>query len=255
MPMTNPAHTPVALDEKGLEAAYAATILGEDEYGNPVHIERDEAETAIRAYLSAVGGEAVTDSLWVTAKPEHAKIGWTYDFDQTERLSRAAEAATGYDAVLEVVEFVMAEADRRHRSELARLKAQPGVVKAAQDAVAELANVPMQLSLEDWSRISNAILAALSAPVSQEPIARQCTCHPDDNPPKPCAEKYALSECLAASSPITEGEPSDAEVERLVRLAHEAYDASQPHYTTDQCFEAVVKALLAAKSKGGQADG
>ncbi len=28
--------------------------------------------------------------------------------------------------------------------------------------------------------------------------ARPCTCHPDDNPPVPCAQKYALSECKAA---------------------------------------------------------
>jgi hypothetical protein len=28
--------------------------------------------------------------------------------------------------------------------------------------------------------------------------ARPCTCHPDDNPPRPCAQKYALSECRAA---------------------------------------------------------
>ena len=24
---------------------------------------------------------------------------------------------------------------------------------------------------------------------------RPCTCHPDDNPPVPCARKYALTEC------------------------------------------------------------
>ena len=29
--------------------------------------------------------------------------------------------------------------------------------------------------------------------------ARPCTCHPDDNPPKPCQQKYALSECQAAA--------------------------------------------------------
>ena len=27
---------------------------------------------------------------------------------------------------------------------------------------------------------------------------RPCTCHPDDNPPVPCARKYALSECREA---------------------------------------------------------
>lgn len=28
---------------------------------------------------------------------------------------------------------------------------------------------------------------------------RPCTCHPDDNPPKPCPRKYAYSECVEAA--------------------------------------------------------
>lgn len=28
---------------------------------------------------------------------------------------------------------------------------------------------------------------------------RPCTCHPDDNPPRPCPQRYALSECRAAA--------------------------------------------------------
>jgi len=28
---------------------------------------------------------------------------------------------------------------------------------------------------------------------------RQCTCHPDDNPPKPCPRKFALRECREAA--------------------------------------------------------
>src|SRR5690606_32932708 len=122
------------------------------------------------AYLSAVGGEAGEDSLWVTAKPEHAKIGWTYDFDQTERLSRAAEAATGYDAVMEVVEFVMAEADRRHKSKLARLKAQPGTVKALEE-LAQRIDADGTASQIGSAEEIREILAALAAPVSQEPVA------------------------------------------------------------------------------------
>lgn len=27
-----------------------------------------------------------------------------------------------------------------------------------------------------------------------------CTCHPDDNPPVPCAKRYALSDCLAVAA-------------------------------------------------------
>jgi hypothetical protein len=29
-------------------------------------------------------------------------------------------------------------------------------------------------------------------------VGRPCTCHPDDEPPVPCAEKFALSECKAS---------------------------------------------------------
>jgi hypothetical protein len=74
--------------------------------------------------LAPVGGQTdlpvAGESLWVPAKPEHSRIGRTYDFDQTERLADAAEKATGYGATMEVVEFVMAEADRRHKSTLSQ---------------------------------------------------------------------------------------------------------------------------------------
>lgn len=29
---------------------------------------------------------------------------------------------------------------------------------------------------------------------------RQCTCHPDDNPPVPCPRKFALTDCRLAAS-------------------------------------------------------
>ena len=32
---------------------------------------------------------------------------------------------------------------------------------------------------------------------------RPCTCHPDDNPPKPCPKRYALSDCRAAAKTNT----------------------------------------------------
>jgi len=40
--------------------------------------------------------------------------------------------------------------------------------------------------------------AALAAPEN-----RPCTCHPDDNPPQPCAQRYALTECKALAQPET----------------------------------------------------
>lgn len=79
-------------------------------------------------------------SLWVPAKPEHAKIGWTYDFEQTERIARAAYDSTGYDAVMEVVEFVMAEADRRHATALAAKDAELAAERAALRLAADRAD-------------------------------------------------------------------------------------------------------------------
>jgi hypothetical protein len=35
-----------------------------------------------------------------------------------------------------------------------------------------------------------------------EPAERPCTCHPDDNPPQPCAKRYALAECKAAHAAV-----------------------------------------------------
>lgn len=45
----------------------------------------------------------------------------------------------------------------------------------------------------------DALLAASPQPQPVQPSApvdtRTCTCHPDDNPPKPCARRYALNDC------------------------------------------------------------
>lgn len=38
------------------------------------------------------------------------------------------------------------------------------------------------------------------------PDARDCTCHPDDNPPKPCAQQFALTECRAVAVSRPNGE-------------------------------------------------
>ena len=35
--------------------------------------------------------------------------------------------------------------------------------------------------------------------LQQETNLRPCTCHPDDDPPRPCPQKFALSECRAAA--------------------------------------------------------
>ena len=44
----------------------------------------------------------------------------------------------------------------------------------------------------------NAPSQPLAVPLSDQlglAPERACTCHPDDNPPQPCAKQYALQEC------------------------------------------------------------
>lgn len=68
-----------------------------------------------------------------------------------------------------------------------------------------------------------------------------CTCHPDDNPPRPCPRKYAYSECVKAAAADTardaertgqqtrpksswelRAEAAEAEIARLSLQLHEA---------------------------------
>lgn len=68
-------------------------------------------------------------SLWAPATADQSVSGWTYDFYQIERISRAAYNGTGYDATMEVVQFVMAEADRRYITALAAKDAETSALK------------------------------------------------------------------------------------------------------------------------------
>lgn len=49
-------------------------------------------------------------------------------------------------------------------------------------------------------------------------IGRSCTCHPDDNPPRPCPGKFALSECRAAATGRAEGLEEALRVAEIVRM-------------------------------------
>lgn len=52
---------------------------------------------------------------------------------------------------------------------------------------------------DTWVSLLAAVRAA-NAQVSAP--SRPCTCHPDDSPPNPCAEKYALSECKKSGARV-----------------------------------------------------
>lgn len=69
---------------------------------------------------------------------------------------------------------------------------------------------------------------------------RRCTCHPDDDPPRPCAEKYALHECQVAALADAMWQLLD-DMQRGVnvslgakidaRIAYEPFrDTSEPEY-------------------------
>lgn len=55
-----------------------------------------------------------------------------------------------------------------------------------------------RLAVMSYSAASADIDAALAEGAGE---ARPCTCHPTDDPPQPCAQKYALTECREAAAP------------------------------------------------------
>lgn len=108
------------------------------------------------------------DSLWVPASERESALGWTYDFEQIERISNAAEKATGYGCTLEVIEFVMAEADRRHKSTtLPAPQPLEGAVKVS-DIIHQIAlwsdDEGLELSMGQGEDLARRIRSALSAP-------------------------------------------------------------------------------------------
>lgn len=75
----------------------------------------------------------------------------------------------------------------------------------------------------------------------QAEAERACTCHPDDNPPVPCAEKYAYSECVAAPTMTAEqmremcakeaefwGEPIGSSIAIVIRNLPIAFAPASP---------------------------
>lgn len=67
---------------------------------------------------------------------------------------------------------------------------------------------------------------------------RPCTCHPDDNPPVPCAQKYALNECRA-----TRSGPDEARDALLDFISENGTASEGVQYYLDR----YVRAALAAK--------
>lgn len=60
---------------------------------------------------------------------------------------------------------------------------------------------PSEFQLAEINRRGGSVTPLVAAGASNERAdAKPCTCHPDDNPPVPCAQKYALGECRRADA-------------------------------------------------------
>lgn len=75
---------------------------------------------------------------------------------------------------------------------------------------------------------------------------RPCTCHPDDNPPVPCAKRYALTECKAAAYEALRSRLAEAEA-ALLRLADAASAIDVDRATKEWNVEEFDFAILQAR--------
>lgn len=140
----------------------------------------DIREDIIADYEKLLIGSALSAALAVEAGTVGVKtLEW-------RKFERGHTARTPFHDVYGILPWYELSGDwavRRNGKEIARTKDEQTAQAAAQ---------------ADYEA---RILSALTtSPASSE---RPCTCHPDDNPPSPCAERYAYSECVAAASPAS----------------------------------------------------
>jgi hypothetical protein len=97
--------------------------------------------------------------------------------------------------------------DARHHMSAAGAFTEPQIAACdalraalAHPAPAEPVRTTGFLQVVDPPADPNALKWEDAAPA--EPAERPCTCHPDDNPPQPCAKRYALAECKAAHAAV-----------------------------------------------------
>lgn len=70
-------------------------------------------------------------------------------------------------------------------------------------------------------------------------MKQPCTCHPDDNPPRPCPQRYAYSECVAAAIL----ERIKAEEAALITLPSDSPSYDQGFRCALQTIEAAILAI------------
>lgn len=81
--------------------------------------------------------------------------------------------------------------------------------------------------------------------------AKPCTCHPDDNPPVPCAKQYALSECRSVAD--TAGAKPD-NLQEIVRLCRLFMDDESGKYNAQSMMLRIFGLAIAAPPAPSVAD-
>ncbi len=78
---------------------------------------------------------------------------------------------------------------------LVRVMAEGDLTWAARVRVADA----IQVCINAWGAMEEERWMFAQKAAGTERV-RPCTCHPDDNPPRPCPRKYALAQCRAAAN-------------------------------------------------------
>ncbi len=99
-------------------------------------------------------------------------------------------------------------------------------------------------------RLREAVSASL--PV-ETPDLRSCTCHPDDNPPVPCAKRYAYSECKSAAEASAPAPDYRELVSLRQKLAH-LEDVVLPHARKQENANGFQRGWHAALSRVSEGD-
>ncbi len=98
------------------------------------------------------------------------------------------------------------EAATAHRTKLRNMLWDVPASMALTDRVAELRDALQSLSAVARRYLPNYDEHPEIQKADEALDARPCTCHPDDNPPQPCAKQYALGECMAAAAHVPNGQ-------------------------------------------------
>lgn len=150
---------------------------------------------------------------------QHARDEWLAALTQAALTLRCGFPQLAYWVGLarDTIQALPLPGETNGDAELGRLRNIEANAVALDKAVAEFGVKPEYVS-EAFQALSDA-------------LAKPCTCHPDDNPPRTCPQMYALSECRRASeTPITTGAGKGADatmaatepVRRPGSLPHEA---------------------------------